>query len=132
MAVLVQISFCGNQDVIHVYDNISRSDFFSKDCVHHCLESSRGVCKSKEYNSGFKESFVCFESGLPLIPIFYSDVVISALYVKLGKPLLSNKLMNEFFNEGKRVGVSYCVLINPAVVLYWSLFAIFLFNKEEW
>jgi len=130
-AVLVQISFCGDQDVIHVYDDVSRSDFFSEDCVYHCLECSRGVCKSKEHNSGLKEFSVCFECGLPLITILYLDIIISPLYVKLGEPLLSNELTNKFFNEGKRVGVSYGILIEPAIVLYQSLLAIFLFNKEE-
>src|SRR6266567_3296423 len=129
--MLVQTSFGGNQDVVHIYDNISRSNFFFKDCVHHCLECGRGVCKSKEHNSGLKEFSVCLECGLPLITILYLDIIISPLYVKLGEPLLSNELINKFFNEGKRVGVSYGILINPAIVLYRSLLAIFLFNKEE-
>ena len=131
VAVLVQTSFCGDQDVVHVYDDISRSDFFFKDCIHHCLECSRGVYKSKEHNSGLKESSVCFECGLSLITVLYSDIIVSPSYVKLDEPLLFHKLTNKFFNKGKRVGVLYDILIDPAIVLYQLLFAIFLFNKEE-
>ena len=95
------------------------------------MKSGGGIHESKEHNSGLEESSVCLECGFPLVAILYLDIVVSSLYVKLGEPLLSNKLTNKLFNERKGIGVSYSVLIEPAIILYQSLLAIFLFDKEE-
>ena len=37
------VVFGGYQDVIHIYDQPSFCDFFSKNHIHHHLEGSRGV-----------------------------------------------------------------------------------------
>ena len=46
-----------------------------------------GVSHAKEHDSGFIESLVGNEGGLPLVAVLDSDIVIPPLYVKLGKDL---------------------------------------------
>jgi hypothetical protein len=45
--------------------------------------------------------------------------------------MLANESINELFDERKRVGVLHSKLIELSVILYRSLFAILLFNKEK-
>jgi hypothetical protein len=59
------------------------------------------------------------------------DVVVSLLNIELGEPMLANELINELFDEWERVCILYSKLIELFVVLYRSLFAILLFNKEK-
>ena len=47
-----------NEKVIHVNDEPSFSDHVLEGVVHELLECSWGIAKTKEYNSGFKESIV--------------------------------------------------------------------------
>jgi hypothetical protein len=51
--------------------------------VHHRLEGGWGVRKAEEHDSGFVEAPPSFESGLMLIPLFYSDVIVSPSDVQL-------------------------------------------------
>ena len=62
-------------------------------------------------------------SVMPQLPV---DVLAAK-----GPASTAHNMTDKFFNEGKGVGISYGILIDPAIVLYWSLLAIFLFNKEE-
>jgi hypothetical protein len=127
-----EVSGCGNKNVVHIDDNISRSNLFPEDGVHHCLEGGRGISEAKEHNQWFKKSSVSFEHGLPFIAFFHPDIVVSPLNVELGKPLFSNKLADEFLNERKGIIIAYGVVIEYAIVLNWACLGTFLSNKEKW
>ena len=127
-----EVSGCGNKNVIHIDNDVSGSNFFPKDGVHHCLKGGRGISEAKEYDQRFKESPVGFQCGFPFIAFFHLDVVVSPSNVKLSKPLFSNELANEFFNEREGIVIAYRVVIEYTVVLDWLCFGTFLSNKEKW
>jgi hypothetical protein len=68
--------------IVHEYRKVPKHDGLSENSVHHHLKGHWGVSESKEHNSGFKQSFWGKEGCLPLIPRFYTDVIISPPYVK--------------------------------------------------
>jgi hypothetical protein len=127
-----EISGCGDKNVVHIDNDVSRSNLFPEDGVHHCLKGGRGISEAKEHDQRFEESPVGFECGFPFITFFYLDVVVSPSDVKLGKPLFSNELANEFFNEREGIVIAYRVVIEYMVILDWSCFGTFLSNEEKW
>src|SRR6266403_4203080 len=120
LAMVFKTSGCGDKYVVHVYDYISRGNFFSKDGVHHCLERGWGISESKEHYSGLVESFVAFEGSFPFVSFFNVNIVVSPSYVKLGEPLFSHKFVNKFLDEGQWVRVPDGPFIDLLVVLDWS------------
>ena len=56
-----------------------------EDCVHYHLEHCRGVGKSKEHDSWFKQPFRSEEGCLPFISWFDPDVVVSPVNINLGE-----------------------------------------------
>src|SRR5258708_14615681 len=64
-----------NKDVIHVADGLIVIDEGVEDVIHHCLEGGGRVAQSKEHDKGFKQSTVCGEGCLQLIPFLQSDIV---------------------------------------------------------
>ena len=131
LAMLIKVAFCCNQHIVHVDDKVSTSNFFSEDRVHYCLKGGWGVSESEEHYSGLEESSVSFEGGFPLIAFFDADIIVSLADIKLGKPFLSDQLLDELFDEREGICVPDGDFIELAIVLYWSSFAIFLFDKEE-
>ena len=75
------------EEVIHINDEPSFCDHISERVGHESLKSGGGVGHAEEHDSGFIESSVGNEGGLPLVAILDLDIVISPLYVKLGKDL---------------------------------------------
>ena len=69
-----------------------------KQGVYHELEHSRRIIYAKVHHEWFKQSSICPEGSLPFIPLSYSNVVITLLYVKLGKELGSLDLVNQLLN----------------------------------
>jgi hypothetical protein len=61
-----------------------------------------------------------------LVALFNAHIVISPLYVKFGEDAGVLDFSNDRGEKGKRVVISFGHCINCAVVLDWSLFAIFL------
>jgi hypothetical protein len=59
------------------------------------------------------------------------DIVVSPSNIELGEPMLANKLINELLDERERVGIPHSKLIELSVILYRSLFAILLLDKEK-
>src|SRR6267154_3410806 len=90
--MLIKTSSCSDQDIIHIDYHIACSDLIVKCGIHHGLESGWRISESKEHNSGLKESSVCLEGCFPLIAIFYADIIISSLHIKLSEPLLLDEL----------------------------------------
>src|SRR5258708_38026689 len=63
-----------DEDVIHVPDGFIAIDKGAEDVIPHCLEGGRQVAQSKEHDEWLKESSVCGEGHLPLIPLLQSDI----------------------------------------------------------
>ena len=45
--------------------------------------------------------------------------------------MLPNELIDQFLDQRYWVFVLYCILVELAIILYWSELAILLFDKEE-
>src|SRR6266481_5611594 len=64
-----------DEDVVHVENSFIVIDKGAEDVVHHCLEGGWQVAQSNEHDERLKESSVCGEGHLPLIPFFQLDIV---------------------------------------------------------
>ena len=120
-----------DEEVIHIDDEPSFSNHVSKRAVHELMEHGRGVTKTKEYNSGFEDSFVGDEGHLPLVAIFDMDIVVPSADVKLGEVASVFQLVHEIGDERKGVGIVGGVFIEVVVVLAGVEFTIFLLDKEK-
>src|SRR5260221_4364442 len=76
-----------NEDVIHVADSLIAIDEGAEDVIHHCLEGGRRGAQSHEHDEGFKQSMVCGEGCLPLIPFLQLDIVETPAEVQGSEPL---------------------------------------------
>ena len=65
-----------DEKIIHIDNEPSFGNHVSERVVHKSLESGRGVAKSKEHDSRFKESLVSNESCFPLVSVLDSNIVI--------------------------------------------------------
>ena len=88
-----------------------------KDMVHESLEGGGSIAEPKEHDGGFKESHGGDESGLPLIFLSDANVVISPTNVEFGEQGGFFHVINEFGNQGERIGISDSVGVQVAVVL---------------
>ena len=88
--------------------------------VHECLKCGGSIAKSKEHDSGFKESHRGDECSFPLVLFPNADVVISPLDVKLGEQGGFFHVINEFWDEGKWVGILDGVGVQIMIVLTWA------------
>ncbi|KIO01327.1 hypothetical protein M404DRAFT_150392, partial [Pisolithus tinctorius Marx 270] len=95
--------------------------------IHKSLEGGGRVAQPEEHDSGFKESFVHDKHGLPLVSLFYSDIVIARSYIHLCK----DRGSFEFINKGKGVRILHHVFVQILVILARAEGAIFLSYKEE-
>ena len=71
------------------------------------------------------------ESGFPLVAFFYSDIVISPSYIKLGEDLGIFELVDEVGNQGKGICISDSVTVEVPVILARSEAAILFLDEEE-
>src|SRR5258708_28962441 len=76
-----------NEDVSDVADGLIVLDEGVEDVIHHCLEGGGQVAQSKEHDKGFKQSTVCGEGCLPLIPFLQLDIVETPAEVQGSEPL---------------------------------------------
>ena len=53
-SVFLLVLVCVNQDIVHVYCDLSFPKFLGKDGIHYGLESGRGVGKAEKHHSWFK------------------------------------------------------------------------------
>ena len=88
-----------------------------EDVVHEGLKGGGSITESKEHDSGFKESHGGDESGLPLIFLLDANVVISPTNVEFGEQGGFFHVVDEFGDQGERIGVSDGVGVQVAVVL---------------
>ena len=103
--------------VIHVDFKPLLQKHICEDVVHEGLKGGGSVTESKEHDSGFKESHGGDESGLPLIFLSDVNVVISPTNVKFGEQGGFFHVVDEFGDQGERIGISDGVGVQVAVVL---------------
>ena len=71
------------------------------------------------------------KGSFPLVAFFYSDIVISPSYVKLGEDLGIFKFVNEVGNQGEGVCISDSMAIEVLVILARLEASILFLNEEE-
>ena len=103
--------------VIHVDLKPLLRKHICKDVVHESLEGGGGVTEPKEHDSGFKESHGGDESGFPLIFFLDANVVISPMNVEFGEQGGFFHVVDEFRDQGERIGISDGVGVQIAVIL---------------
>ena len=91
ISVIVRV----DEEVVHVNDEPSFCNHIPEQVGHESLESGGGIGHAKEHDSGFVESLVDNEGGLPLVAFLDPDVVISPSYIKLGEDLGVFEFVNE-------------------------------------
>ncbi len=124
-------AFGEDQDVVKVDRHLAFGDEVMEDVVHHPLERGRGVCEPKEHDGGFEEASVCVEGSLFFIPFSDSDIVVSPTDIELREVFGAVKFVDKFRDEGERVSVLDCHLVQFAIVLDWAQSAILFLSKEE-
>ena len=87
--------------------------------VYECLKCEGSIAKSKEHDSGFKQSHGSNEGSLPLVLLLDVDIVVSPANVKLGEQGGLLHVINKFRDKRERIGVSDCVGVQVAVILAW-------------
>ena len=103
--------------VVHVDLKPLLQKHIRKDMVHESLEGGGSVAEPKEHDGGFKESHGGNESGFPLIFLSDVNVVISPMNVEFGEQGGFFHVVDEFGDQGERVGISDSVGVQVAVVL---------------
>src|SRR6266446_10677499 len=93
-----------DEDVIHVANGFVAIDKGVEDVVHHCLEGGQQVAQSKEHDEQLKESSVCGEGCLPLIPFFQSDIVEAPMEVQGSEPFCTAQPGEHVGDQWKWVG----------------------------
>ena len=86
---------------------------------------------SEEHDQRLIETIGCDEHSLPFVPFLNLDVIVPPSYIYLGEVLSSFQLVDESQDEGERIGVLNCVLIEVPIVLARVEPSIFCLNKEE-
>ena len=120
-----------DKKVVHVDNKPSFHDHITKGVVHELLKGGGGIGKIKEHYGQFKESFMGDGSGLPLMSIFDTDIVIPPTDIKFGKNLCSLEFINEIRDEWEGICIANHVFVDIAIVLTSAETTILLFNKEE-
>ena len=103
--------------VIHVDFKPFLREHICEDVVHEGLKGGGSVTESKEHDSGFEESHGGDESGLPLIFLSDANVVIPPMNVEFGEQGGFLHVVDEFGDQGERIGVSDGVGVQVVVVL---------------
>ena len=92
--------------IIHVDFKPLLWEHICKDVIHECLECGGSIAESEEHDGGFEESHGGNESGFPLVLLSDANVVISPMSVELGEQGGFFHVINEFRDQGERIGVS--------------------------
>ena len=103
--------------VVHVDLKPLLWEHICKDVVHESLEGGGSVAEPKEHDGGLEESHGGDESGLPLIFLSDVNVVISPSNVKFGEQGGFFHVINEFRDQGERIGISDSVGVQVVIVL---------------
>ena len=105
--------------VVHIDFEPSFGDHVSKDMIHECLKSRRGIAESKEHYSGFKEADRSDERCFPLVFLPDANVIITPSNIKFGEQCRVLHIINQLRDEGERIPVVNSVGVEISIVLAW-------------
>ena len=74
-----------NKDVVDVDAYGAVHNEVLENVIHHGLGGRGTVSEAEKHHEGFEQSMVCAECGFPLVPFFYSNIVVTPPNVKLGE-----------------------------------------------
>ena len=117
--------------IIHVNLQPLFWEHIREDMVHESLEGGGGVAKPEEHDSGFEESHRGDKGSFPLIFLSDTNVVISPTNVEFSEQDRFLHIIDEFRDEGERVGVLDGVGVQVAIILAWVKGSILLWYEEE-
>ena len=100
------IIFGVDSHIVHVDLEPFLQEHVCKDVIHECLEHGGSIAESEEHDNGFEESHGGDESHFPLVLFPDVNVVISPTNVELGEQGGFFHVINEFGNQGERIGIS--------------------------
>ena len=115
----------GDEEVIHIDNQLSFSDHVSERVIHESLEYSGGVTQTKEHDCWFEKSFVCDKSHLPLMTIFDVDIVVPLLNIEFSEVASIFQLVHEVRDERERIGIMGGMFVKVMVVLAGVEFTVF-------
>jgi hypothetical protein len=100
------------------------------------LEGCQGIHEAKEHDHRFEQTLVHLKSGLPLVAITDSDVVVPPMDIKLCKErrlmtMHFHELIHEFANQGERGSISDSESVELSVILDGSEVTVLLLDEEE-
>ena len=116
--------------VIHIDLEPSFSNHVSKNMVHECLKSQRGITETKEHYSGFKEAERSDECRFPLVFLLNANVVVAPLNIELGEQCGVLHIIDQLRDEGERIPVMNGVGVEITIILARSQGSV-LFGYEE-
>ena len=99
--------------------------------VHEHLECGGGIAKPEEHDSGLENPHRGNEGSLSLIFFLSADVVVSPSNVKLSEQGGLLHIVNEFWDEGERIGIVDGVGVQVVIVLTWMQCSVLLWYKEQ-
>lgn len=70
--------------------------------------------------------------SLPLVTFLNAHIVVAPAHVELGEPLGLPQSTNNVSDQGERVGVLDCELVDPAVILHKVELPVLLLDEEDW
>ena len=117
--------------VVHIDLKPTFGNHISKNMIHKCLKSRRGVAEPKEHYSWFKEAERSDEHRFPLVFLPNANVVITPSNIKLGEQSGVLHIIDQLWNEGERIPIVNGVGIEISIILAWSQGAVFFGHKEE-
>ena len=125
------VVFGVDAQVIHVNFQPFLPQHVGENVVHECLRCGGSIAKSEEHDSGFEESHGSDEGSFPLILFPNVDVVVSPTNVELGEQGGLLHVINEFWDEGKWIGILDSVGVQVMIILTWMKSSVLLWYKEE-
>ena len=96
------------------------------------MKCGGSITESKEHDGGFKQApYGSDECSFPLVLLSNANVVVPPLNVKPGKQDGFLYIINEFWNEGKWIGIVDSVGVQVTIILAGTQISILLWYKEK-
>ena len=103
--------------IVHVNFEPLLWEHVCKDVIHECLECGGSIAESEEHDGGFNESHGGDEGCFPLVLFSNANVVISPTNVEFGEQGGFVHVIDEFRDQGERIGISDGVGVQIVVIL---------------
>jgi hypothetical protein len=82
------------------------------------LEGGQTIGETKVHHKQLGEASVCVESGLPLVALSDTDIIVSPVHIKLGEVAHALEVMYQVIDQQEWVVILVCDGIEGAVVLH--------------